>query len=118
MLAGRTIETALAEYDAEPGQTVDDLLAGLSPLTLVRLRNAPYARHGRAFNSRDLQSFFYDDPPPLMKSHFSLAMQDRQRSGVFPQTVDPSYADAKLTKVDHANVGVIREVERRLAERG
>ena len=116
LLAGRPLETTLEEVDAPPEQTIDELLAELSPLTLVRLRNAPYARHGRAFKSRDLQSFFYDDPPPLMQSHFSVALPDRTRSGVFPLTVDPDYADAKLTAVDHANIAVIRSIEKRWAE--
>jgi hypothetical protein len=64
-------------------------IGGLSAVTLWRLRNAPYARHGRKFVSPDLQTFYYaNDKLPQLH-------------------VDPAFKDRMLTNVDDANVQLV-----------
>jgi hypothetical protein len=81
MLAGKKIETRE--------------LMGVASVTLWRLRNAPYARHGRPFKSPDLQTFFYE------KLGRSL-------------TPNPAFKDSMLDKIDEQNVAtVVSEIKRR-----
>jgi hypothetical protein len=65
-------------------------LAGLSPTVLRRLRNAIYARHGRTFNTPEIQSYFNSRP------------WYRPRS---------DYSDSDLTATDRANVQLIQAAE-------
>lgn len=58
-----------------------------SPLTLWRLKNAVFARHGRTFGNPDLGRFFY--------------------GGKLGLRIDASYADARMTDVDRANVALL-----------
>jgi hypothetical protein len=96
---GKSFEPILAL--ALAGKPIDPAsLEALSVDTLVRLRNAPYARHGRPFKMAALQAFFYD-PRPGPKS-------------LLPLTVNPSFAESMLDAVDRANVqAVIAEQKRR-----
>ncbi|HEY1812983.1 MAG TPA: YARHG domain-containing protein [Kofleriaceae bacterium] len=69
-------------------------LARVTSVTLWRFRNAPYARHGRAFKMDDLTAFFYGG---------SLGLQQ-----------NPHYSDAQLDAIDRANVAaVLAEIHRR-----
>ncbi len=110
LLSGTPLSDSLGIGDA-PDATVDAVLSRLSAMSLFRLRNAPYARHGRPFKSADLQSFFYDAAPPFLKARDSHGLDERKRSGLFPQTVDAAYADTKLTPTDHANIATIRRAQ-------
>ena len=65
-------------------------LAGLSPPVLRRLRNAVYARHGRTFNTPEIQSYFNSRP------------WYRPRS---------DYSDGDLSPTDRANVRLIQAAE-------
>ncbi len=113
LLAGKPVAGAWDDAAAPDADEVEIRLARLSPMSLVRLRNAPYARHGRTFKSPDLQSFFYDQEPAYLRLRDPRGLVERGELGLFPQTVDPDYTDAALTPVDHANIAVIRRAEKR-----
>jgi hypothetical protein len=66
-----------------------------SRLTLWRLRNAAYARHGYLFKNPDLNAFFYDA---------------RKDQGVLPVPRGMTKA-VKLTAIDGANVRLIKSME-------
>ena len=87
----RTDSAARAEAKilANTPLTASDL-AGLSPPVLRRLRNAVYARHGRTFNTPEIQSYFNSRP------------WYRPRS---------DYGDQDLTPTDRANVNLIQAAE-------
>jgi hypothetical protein len=68
----------------------DSDLAGLTPSELRRLRNAVYARHGRTFDTPELQRYF--DSRPWY----------RPRS---------DYSDQDLTSTDRANIRQIQAAE-------
>jgi len=72
---------------------------GWSAVTLWRLRNAVFARHGRAFTNPDLQRFFYGEYPPDLTK------------GLLPLKVDPAFNDARLTTVDRANIKLLKKHE-------
>ena len=65
-------------------------LAGLSTPVLRRLRNAVYARHGRTFNTPELQRYF--DSRPWYRPR-------------------PDYSDQDLSPTDRANVRLIQSME-------
>lgn len=68
-----------------------------SDVTLWRLRNAVFARHGRSFKHPDLQHFFHGDgavSTPLL-----------------PVGADASYSDDRLTATDKANLRVVQAIE-------
>ena len=65
-------------------------LAGLSPTVLRRLRNTVYARHGRTFNTPEIQSYF--DSRPWYKPR-------------------PDYSDETLSSTDRANISLIQMAE-------
>jgi YARHG domain/F5/8 type C domain len=69
----------------------DDLL-GLSPAELRRLRNAVFARHGRVFESPELQQYFNSRPWYSPRASFS---------------------DAQLTANDRANIELLKTAEER-----
>jgi hypothetical protein len=81
------IDTVFAGKKLDP-----EMMEKLSFISLVKLRNAPYARWGRAFKHPDLQSFYYD----IVKK----------------KPVDPTFTDAKLDKVDHWNVALIMKIQK------
>ena len=64
----------------------------LSPLSLWRLRNAVYARHGRPFQNPDLPSLFYG------------------KGGCCKE--QPDFSPDKLTNADRANVKLIASLEK------
>jgi hypothetical protein len=66
-------------------------ISGLSASDLRILRNAVFARHGRIFESSDLQSYFES------KSWYKA---------------NPRYSDSDLSSIDRANVQLIQEQER------
>lgn len=78
LLAGKRIET--------PPQGRYSLNA------LTKLRNAPYARHGRPFRSKDLHAFFY---------------QARKGCKILPRKVNKAYKDSLLTATDRANIAAL-----------
>src|SRR5918912_859094 len=80
---------AEAKILANSSLTESDL-AGLSPTILRRLGNAVYARHGRTFNTPEIQSYFNSRP------------WYRPRS---------DYSDSDLTATDRANVQLIQAAE-------
>ena len=59
------------------------------------LRNAIYARHGRPFQSVELQTYFYDKKKPC-------GMKFK---------VDPNYSEDKLSKTDKSNIMLIKKWE-------
>ncbi len=65
-------------------------LAGLSSEALRRLRNTVYARHGRTFNTPELQRYF--DNRPWYRPR-------------------PDYTDQDLSPIDRANVRLIQAME-------
>jgi hypothetical protein len=65
-------------------------LSGLSPWELRVLRNAVFARHGRAFESGKLSGFFHRYPG---------------------YKEDPDYSDNRITSVDRSNVEAIKDLE-------
>ena len=67
------------------------------------LRNAAYARHGRAFKSADLQDFFYGPEASL-------------RFGDLKLSVSAAYADSLLTATDRDNVALIQRFEKKAKE--
>jgi hypothetical protein len=75
---------------------------GYSPAMLRKLRNAVYARHGKAFASADLQGFFYGSDAVERWTGVARAPK-----------VDPAYGDHLLTAVDKANLAAIQAAERR-----
>jgi hypothetical protein len=72
------------------GDVPAEALALLTPAQLRILRNAIYARHGRTFQSKDLNGFF------------------SQESWYRP---DPAYTDALLTPQDRHNLELIQAAE-------
>jgi hypothetical protein len=85
IFAGRSI----AKHDFE----------GLSLVSLWKLRNAVYARHGRKFKHPDLNRLFY---------------QGKKRAGgLLPRKINPRFKDSLLTATDRASVRVIRKLERK-----
>lgn len=68
----------------------DSDLTNLSKSVLRLMRNAIYARHGRIFNSYDLQYYF--DNVPWYKSN-------------------PNYSDDLLTDIDKYNIALIQKYE-------
>jgi serine/threonine-protein kinase len=68
-------------------------LANLTPAELRVLRNTVFARHGRAFESPDLQRFFNS------RKWYKL---------------NPNYNDGLLTDIDRVNLKLITQVERQL----
>jgi hypothetical protein len=65
-------------------------LTSLSGEELRRLRNAVYARHGRTFDSPDLQRYF--ESRPWYKARYD-------------------YSESELTETDHANIKLIQTEE-------
>jgi hypothetical protein len=65
-------------------------LAGLSTTALRRLRNTVYARHGRTFNTPEIQSYF--DGRPWYRPR-------------------PDYSDEDLSSTDRANISLIQAAE-------
>lgn len=88
MLAGEPIDAAA--------------LANLSDDTLVKLRNAPYARHGRPFKLTSLQTFFYGP------------RDGARRTPLLPRATNPAFKESMLDATDRANVrAVVAEQNRR-----
>lgn len=73
----------------------DDPDMSWSPLTLWRLRNAAYARHGYTFKTPDLNTFFYGP------REGSTLLPIKQGEG----------AEVELTENDRANVVLIKSLE-------
>lgn len=69
--------------------TLNDL-EGLSPTNLRVLRNTIFARHGRGFNSTNLQRYFDE------KTWYQY---------------NPNYSDTDLTYIDRENIDVLRRAE-------
>jgi hypothetical protein len=70
-----------------------------SPLTLWKLRNAVFARHGRTFQNEDLQAFFYGP------------------ASLWPELkVKANFSDNDLTVTDRANLALVQAAEARLPE--
>ncbi|HXG65867.1 MAG TPA: protein kinase, partial [Blastocatellia bacterium] len=65
-------------------------IAGIAPANLRILRNAVYARHGRTFDSPELQSYFNSRPW---------------------YRPNPNYSDSSLTDNDRANVSLLKAAE-------
>lgn len=96
--AGRNGSTSMnaserAEAKVVRGTALDSVdLTSLSRDELRRLRNAVYARHGRTFDSADLQRYF--DSRPWYK----------------PRS---DYQESDLTQTDRANIQLIQTMEAR-----
>ena len=68
----------------------------LSSVSLWKLRNAPYARHGRTFKTVDLQTFFYGDRG-----------KDVAATKLLPLKPNPKFDESQLNKTDEDNVSVV-----------
>lgn len=89
--ATATDSTGRAEAKVVRGAALDESdLMSLSREELRRLRNAVYARHGRTFDSAELQRYF------------------DTRSWYRPRS---DYTEAALTETDRANIKLIQTVE-------
>lgn len=89
--ASSTSSTGTAEAKVVRGAPLDESdLASLSSEELRRLRNAVYARHGRTFDTPELQRYFETRP------------WYRPRS---------DYSESSLTATDLANIKLIQSVE-------
>ena len=86
--------------DADLTPTPD---AGFSALTLWKLRNAAYARHGYIFKTQDLNDFFYAPRTGGMKVE----------GGMLPLTHERK-KKVTLTAEDGANVRLIKQFEAKL----
>lgn len=94
--AGNPITAILAKLLA--GERIETPPKGRYSLNaLTKLRNAPYARHGRPFRSRDLHAFFY---------------HPRKHCKILPQKLNSAYKDSLLTSVDRTNVAVLLRLAR------
>ncbi len=85
----------------------------LGAVHLRKLRNAVYARHGRPFKDPDLQAFFYEAKPAIMKRHFKLDLEERRKYRRLPLKVNPNYDDSLLTRIDKQNIQRIRAQEKK-----
>jgi hypothetical protein len=97
---GRTIEPLLAKVLAGQRLSADDVKP-LSADSLSRLRNAPYARHGRVFKNPALQAFFYAPRPGELATR------------LLPLQPNAAFAEALLDGNDKANVAVVTAEQRR-----
>lgn len=77
--------------------TKDDITR--NAVTLWKARNAVFARHGRPFKNPDLNGFFYEG-------------KHGGESDFLPLKKNPKYNDAMLTKIDKANIALIRSLEK------
>ncbi|MCB9524081.1 MAG: YARHG domain-containing protein [Myxococcales bacterium] len=102
-----SFEAVLGKIIAGQKLTKEDLTpspdAGFSALTLWKLRNAAYARHGYKFKKQDLNDFFYGPRTGDQKLD----------NGMLPLTHELK-ANVTLTAEDGANVRLIKEFEARL----
>lgn len=98
-VSGKSIEPQLKKaLGGEALSPVD--LAGLSLPALNLLRNALFARHGRAFKRPELQAFFYATRAP-----------DRA-SKLLPRKVDPSFQESMLDAADKQNLAALQTAEK------
>lgn len=103
-----SFEPALAKVLSGKPLTDKDLFGGepdrpsWSALTLWKLRNAAYARHGYPFKSPELNAFFYRERPGKL--------------GLLPLP-QLNHAAVKLTAVDGANVRLVKKYEAALKRR-
>lgn len=99
--SGKSLEPLLAQMFA--GQAIDAReLVPLSEDSLLKLRNAPYARHGRPFKMKVLQTFFYD------------ARTGAMQSKLLPRVPNPEFKESMLDETDLQNVrAVVNEQKRR-----
>lgn len=100
-----SIEPLLAKVVKGEALTEAEIYAGvegpaLSPLSLWKLRNAAYARHGYVFKTPDLNTFFYG-PRDAAKDDASTVLPLKKGQ---PGKVD-------LTPTDTANVRLIKKLE-------
>lgn len=98
-----SIEAPLRKVLAGEALTEADVFAdnpdvALSPLSLWKLRNAAYARHGYAFKTPDLNAFFYG---PRAAGETTL----------LPLKVKPEKKKAELSPTDAENVRLIKRLE-------
>jgi len=70
-------------------------LVRVSGVTLWRLRNAPFARHGRPFKNDDLQQFFYGERKVALPSK------------LLPLAPNPGFTDSMLDAADKENLATI-----------
>jgi hypothetical protein len=77
-----------------------DSVSGLSVIALWKLRNAPYARHGRRFKNKDLDNFFF-------------AKRKGKRASVLPFRRNPAFKPKMLTAADRANIKLLGTIERK-----
>jgi len=70
-----------------------------SSVTLWRLRNAVFARHGRSFENPDLERFFYGAYPTKLAGE------------LLPRSKNPGYMDQLLTETDRNNIKLIKSFE-------
>jgi hypothetical protein len=94
---GRSFEPLLRKVLAG-GRLAAEELGPLAPATLARLRNAPYARHGRPFKNPELQAFFYAPHPS---------------SSLPPLAPDPAFDESRLDAADRANIAAVLAAEKR-----
>lgn len=84
---------------------VDDEGMDLSPLSLWKLRNAAYARHGYQFKTADLNTFFYGPREPVGEPK------------LLPLETKGTTKKVELSKADTANVRLIKLLEGRAEAR-
>jgi len=97
---------------ATDASLMSDTHPALSPLTafsddtLIKLRHAPYARHGRPFKLTSLQAFFYGK------------RDGDRRTTLLPLVPDPAFKESMLDATDTQNVhAVVTEQNRRNAKK-
>lgn len=79
-------------------------LGAFSVIALWKLRNAPFARHGRRFKNKDLDAFFFGE---------RKGQRAGEAKGVLPFRRNPAFKASMLTAADRANVKLIRAIERK-----
>jgi hypothetical protein len=77
-------------------------LACFTPVTLWKLRNGVYARHGAPLHDPDLEAFFYGRRTALLKRPLHTSL--------LPRRVRADYKDDVLTEIDQYNIGLIEQV--------
>lgn len=97
-----SIEAPLAAVLAGRAITVE---SAWTPLTLWKLRNAVFARHGKRFESPDLTRFFYGPDAVKVQGRPPLAV-----------SAEP-WSDAKLDAVDKRTIAALVVAEKKRARR-
>lgn len=95
------LATILAGEALDPKALTDPNGGSWSVLSVWKLRNAVFARHGRRFDNPDLHRFFYGP-------------DGARAAGLPARPSNEPWSDARLTPIDKKNVALLKSTEDRL----